>query len=180
MSKGLKLIFSSIALFIAFSILLAFCLWYSFYDSAYVNSLLEKKASLIVIDSTTGYCVAAFLLFAPGLIFVPGNAYFKLKGRDDGKTANALNKLMVFACLLSLSSLFWGPWGVTHYWEVRAQKAGYQRCPSMTLLVNRLHYTAWAKDIYYCDDPDVVRILTRGSHQEIDEANQYIEKQARQ
>ncbi|WP_417354731.1 hypothetical protein [Gallaecimonas pentaromativorans] len=180
MNQNTKIILAVIFLMPLFFLLLAFCGWYLFFENAFINKLLAEKGSLIVIDSTVGYCLSAVLVFLPGLFFVPFSAYFKIKGLEDHKVAQFFNKIMVGVCLVSLASLFFGPLVLTQYWETKAEEAGYTRCSSMTLLINRIHYTAWMQDIYYCDDPSVARILGRGSHHEVEEVNQYIRRQNRE
>lgn len=179
MVKKIKIVMAAIFLVFFISLLLFFCLWYLNFENAFFNKSLSDKEELLVIDSTAGYCIAGVIFFIPAILFFPVSSYFRIKNKDDHKLMNLVNKVMVSFCLVALAFLFLGPLTLTQYWETKAEEAGYTRCPSMTLLINRIHYTAWMQDIYYCDDPSVARILGRGSHQEVEEVNQYIRRRNR-
>lgn len=180
MIKKIKIAMAASFLVVLFSFLLFFCIWYLNFENAFFNNLLSNKEELLVIDSAVGYCIAGIIFFIPAILFFPVSSYFRIKNKDDHKIISLVNKVMVIFCLVALAFLFFGPLALTQYWETKAEEAGYTRCPSMTLLINRIHYTAWMQDIYYCDDPSVARILGRGSHQEVEEVNQYIRRQNRE
>ncbi len=63
LNQNTKTILAVIFLMPLFFLLLAFCGWYLFFENAFINKLLAEKGSLIVIDSTVGYCLSAVLVF---------------------------------------------------------------------------------------------------------------------
>uniref|UniRef100_A0A486XJM1 Uncharacterized protein n=1 Tax=Rheinheimera sp. BAL341 TaxID=1708203 RepID=A0A486XJM1_9GAMM len=62
-----------------------------------------------------------------------------------------------------------GNFVINAYWQNKAEYTGYQPCPALTLLTNRVTIQAWSKNGALCFDPDVRRIIVRGTP---DETNQ--------
>jgi hypothetical protein len=61
-----------------------------------------------------------------------------------------------------------------------AQQQGYQACPVGTLLSNRLTYSAWVKDEALCFNADIRRIICRGTAEETQQVEQYLQAQQKQ
>ncbi|WP_152663089.1 hypothetical protein [Arsukibacterium ikkense] len=59
-----------------------------------------------------------------------------------------------------------GSFAINTYWDNKAEYAGYQPCPALTLLTNRVTMTAWSTNAALCFDNDVRRIIVRGTADE--------------
>lgn len=122
---------------------------------------------LIVHSSSYGFLPGAALgVFAVGLYLLVALALVPF-GEEVRKTKGVLVQkvaavVMVAALMLTLLGQIW----LSHRWEATAKAKGYSPCPPLTLLINRMTYTAWTRDVSLCTDPQVSQIVQRGGPEE--------------
>uniref|UniRef100_UPI00356A143E hypothetical protein n=1 Tax=Arsukibacterium sp. TaxID=1977258 RepID=UPI00356A143E len=62
----------------------------------------------------------------------------------------------------------------------KAEYAGFQPCPTLTLLTNRVTMQAWTKNEALCFDNDVRQIIVRGTVDETAQVAQHLSARGKQ
>ena len=89
-------------------------------------------------------------------------------------------KVTAIGVLAGLAFVIIGSFVINSYWDGRAEYAGYQPCPSLTLLSNRVTMQAWTKNEALCFDNDVRRIIVRGTVAETIQVERHLEQRLKQ
>ena len=146
-----------------FGILLITGSWALLYSLQTQFAELISAKPLIVLSSFHAYLPGALL----ALLFMSGYAANRLWRGLRRKTLSANNgKLTAIGVLTGLVLVVIGNVVINAYWQGKAEYAGYQPCPALTLLTNRITMQAWSKNEALCFDTDVRRIIVRGTPDE--------------
>ncbi|WKE64623.1 hypothetical protein PVT67_13220 [Gallaecimonas kandeliae] len=157
-----------IALLFGFSMWLvaALCYWVYSLDRANSQEALASGRQLIIHSSSNGYIPGVLLvLFTFGCYAFALLALRPDKGRNR-KAAEWVQKVTTYVSVAGLILVFAGHSWFSNRWEAKAEALGYQPCPSLTLLINRMTYQAWTKNLDLCFDPEVSRLVQRGGPEE--------------
>ncbi|WKE64616.1 hypothetical protein PVT67_13185 [Gallaecimonas kandeliae] len=167
MKSKLKLFFLALGLGTVFMLLAAVAYWLCL-DAADDNSeMFASGRRLIIHSSSSGYLpgvVMGLVIF--GLFFLSVIAFLPLDEKARKRKGMKLQKAVAVGAIASLVLTFAGPFWFSHNWEAKAEALGYQPCPPLTLLINRMTYQAWTKNLDLCFDPEVSRLVQRGGPEE--------------
>ncbi|MBV2129376.1 hypothetical protein [Arsukibacterium indicum] len=170
-------IFKDIIALFFFGILLIACTWTLLYSLQTQLAEISSIKPLIVLSSFHGYLPGALL----ALVFMLGYAANRLWRALRQQRLSADNgKITAIGVLAGLGLAFIGSFVINAYWDSRAEYAGYQPCPSLTLLTNRVTMQAWTKNEALCFDNDVRRIIVRGTADETAQVAQHLNAREKQ
>ncbi len=164
-------IFKDVIALLCFGILLIAGCWTLLYSLQTQITEISSAKPLIVLSSFHGYIPGALL----ALVFMLGYAANRLwrvlrkqpLSADNGKTT-------AIGVLAGLVLVVIGSFAINAYWDNKAEYAGYQPCPALTLLTNRVTMTAWSKNEALCFDNDTRRIIVRGTSDETAQLAQHL------
>ncbi|MEO3877489.1 hypothetical protein [Rheinheimera fenheensis] len=138
---------------------------------------LSSAKPLIVLSSFHAYLPGA--LFA--LVFMTGYAANRLwRGLHRQALPTNNGRLTTIGVLTGLALVVIGNFVINAYWQNKAEYAGYQPCPALTLLTNRITMQAWSKNEALCFDTDVRRIIVRGTPDETRQLATSLDARAKQ
>lgn len=160
-----------------FSALLIIGSWMLFHSVQTQFAEVNSAKPLIVLSSFHVYLPGA--LFA--LVFMTGYAANRLWRGLHRQTLSANNgKLTAIGVLTGLALVVIGNFVINAYWQNKAENAGYQPYPALTLLTNRVTMQAWSKNEALCFDTDVRRIVVRGTPDETRQLAIHLNARAKQ
>jgi len=160
-----------------FSALLLIGCWTLLYSVQTQFAEVNSAKPLIVLSSFHAYLPGA--LFA--LVFMTGYAANLLWRGLRRQTLSANNgKLTAIGVLTGLALVVIGNFVINAYWQNKAEYTGYQPCPALTLLTNRVTIQAWSKNEALCFDTDVRRIIVRGTPDETNQLATHLNGRAKQ
>lgn len=163
--------------FLLFSLLLLAGCWTLLHEVQTQFAELISSKPLIVLSSFHAYLPGALL----ALVFMTGYAANRLWRSLRRQTFSANNgKLTAIGVLTGLVLLVIGNFAINAYWQNKAENAGYQPCPALTLLTNRVTMQAWSKNEALCFDTDVRRIVVRGTPDETRQLAIHLNARAKQ
>ena len=146
-----------------FSLLLVAGCWTLLHEVQIQFVELISAKPLIVLSSFHAYLPGALLALA----FMTGYAANRLwRGLRRQRLSANNGKLTAIGVLTGLALVVIGNFAINAYWQGKAEYAGYQPCPALTLLTNRITMQAWSKNEALCFDTDVRRIIVRGTPDE--------------
>lgn len=149
--------------FLLFSLLLITGCWTLLHEVQTQLAELISAKPLIVLSSFHGYLPGALL----ALIFMTGFTANRLwRGLNRQRLSANNGKLTAIGVLTGLALVVIGNFVINAYWQNKAEYAGYQPCPALTLLTNRITMQAWSKNEALCFDTYVRRIIVRGTPDE--------------
>ena len=161
-NKSTCLIKDAIA-FLLFSLLLVAGCWTLLHEVQTQFVELISAKPLIVLSSFHAYLPGA--LFA--LVFMTGYAANRLwRGLRRQRLSANNGKLTAIGVLTGLALVVIGNFVINAYWQGKAGYAGYQPCPALTLLTNRITMQAWSKNEALCFNTDVQRVIVWGKSDE--------------
>lgn len=141
---------------------------------------LQSNQQLIVLSYAFGYIPGVLAgLMVIALLFI-GLTLLLFADDNAQRLKPALIRFCTLAVLLSLAGVFVGEILLANNWNKQAQQQGYQACPFGSLLSNRLTYSAWVKDETLCFNTDIRRIVSRGTVEETQQVEQYLQAQKKQ
>jgi hypothetical protein len=156
-------IFKDFIALLCFGMLLIAGGWTLLYSLQTQFTEINSAKPLIVLSSFHGYIPGALV----GLVFMLGYAANRLwRGLKQQPLAANNGKVTAIGVLVGLVLVVIGSYGLNAYWHNRAVYAGYQPCPPLTLLTNRVSITAWSKNETLCFDNDSRRVIERGTADE--------------
>jgi hypothetical protein len=160
-----------------FGALLIIGSWTLLYSVQTQFAEISSAKPLIVLSSFHGYLPGALL----ALLFMTGYAANRLWRGLRRQTLSVNNgKLTAIGVLTGLVLLVIGNFVINAYWQGKAGYAGYQPCPALTLLTNRVTMQAWSKNEALCFDTDVRRIIVRGTPDETSQLAIHLHARAKQ
>ncbi len=137
-------------------------LWGLSLEFATHNEAIHSGRQLVVISDSHGYLPGALV----GILGIAAlsvlTLLFGFRKKPNKRLLAAVQMVAGSLLLAGVLIVFIGHFAVTSYWEHKAKQANYERCPPMTLLLDRMTYTAWVQDVALCHDRDVSRIVLRG------------------
>ncbi|WKE64617.1 hypothetical protein PVT67_13190 [Gallaecimonas kandeliae] len=147
-------------------LLTALAAWMYQLDYLESQEAFASGRQLIVHSSSSGYIPGAVLgTFIGGFYAFALLALRPDKGRNR-KAAECVQKVTTYVAVGAVVLIFVGHAWLSNRWEAKAEALGYQPCPPLTLLINRMTYQAWTKNLDLCFDPDVSHIVQRGGPEE--------------
>lgn len=153
-----------------FGILLIAGSWTLLYSLQTQFAEISSAKPLIVLSSFHGYLPGALV----ALVFMLGYAANRLwRGLHKQPLSADNGKTTAIGVLAGLVLVVIGSFAINTYWDNKAKYAGYQPCPALTLLTNRVTITAWSKNEALCFDNDARRIIVRGTSDEKEKMSQY-------
>lgn len=160
-----------------FGILLIAGSWTLLYSLQTQFAEISSAKPLIVLSSFHGYLPGALL----ALVFMLGYAANRLwRGLRKQPLSADNGKTTAIGVLAGLVLVVIGSFAINAYWDNKAEYAGYQPCPALTLLTNRVTMTAWSKNEALCFDNDTRRIIVRGTSDETAQLAQHLNAREQQ
>jgi hypothetical protein len=154
-----------------FGILLIAGSWTLLYSLQMQFAEISSAKPLIVLSSFHGYLPGALV----ALVFMLGYAANRLwRGLHKQPLSADNGKTTAIGVLAGLVLVVIGSFAINSYWGNKADYAGYQPCPALTLLTNRVTMTAWSKNEALCFDNDTRRIIVRGTSDETAQLAQHL------
>lgn len=154
-----------------FGILLIVGSWTLLYSLQTQFAEVSSGKPLIVLSSFHGYLPGALV----GLVFMLGYAANRLWRRLRQQMLSADHgKNTAIGVLAGLVLIIISSFAINTYWDNKAKYAGYQPCPALTLLTNRVTITAWSKNEALCFDNDTRRIIVHGTSDETAQLAQHL------
>lgn len=160
-----------------FGILLIAGSWTLLYSLQTQFAEISSAKPLIVLSSFHGYLPGALL----ALVFMLGYAANRLwRGLRKQSLSADNGKTTAIGVLAGLVLVVIGSFAINTYWDNKAEYAGYQPCPALTLLTNQVTMTAWSKNEALCFDNDTRRIIVRGTADETAQLAQHLTAREKQ
>ncbi|WP_215398688.1 hypothetical protein [Rheinheimera oceanensis] len=160
-----------------FGILLIAGSWTLLYSLQTQFAEISSAKPLIVLSSFYGYLPGALVALVFMLSYAANRLWRGLCKQplpaDNGKTT-------AIGVLAGLVLVVIGSFAINSYWDNKAKYAGYQPCPVLTLLTNRVTITAWSKNEALCFDNDTRRIIVRGTSDETAQLAQHLTAREKQ
>ncbi|MDP2716785.1 hypothetical protein [Rheinheimera sp.] len=154
-----------------FGILLIAGSWTLLYSLQTQFAEISSAKPLIVLSSFHGYLPGALV----ALVFMLGYAANRLwRGLRKQPLSADNGKTTAIGVLAGLVLVVIGSFAINAYWDNKAEYAGYQPCPALTLLTNRVTMMAWSKNEALCFDNDTRRIIVRGTVDETAQLAQHL------
>ncbi|WP_372627912.1 hypothetical protein [Arsukibacterium sp.] len=141
---------------------------------------IASEFPLIIISSMHTYGPGVIVgAFSGALLFL---LYFMYRCIFQTETLffKRTEKILASFALAGLLVMFVGSHIITAHWQSKADAAGFAPCPAMTLLPNRATMEVWVKNETLCYDPDMRRILRRGTKDEIAQVAQHLNAREKQ
>ena len=160
-----------------FSLLLVIGCWTLLYSLQVQLTEISSDKPLIVLSSFHGYIPGTLV----ALLFMLSYAARRLWcGIRQQPLPSDHGKVTAIGVIAGLVLVFVGNFVLNAYWNQSAEQAGYQACPTLTLLTNRVTMTAWSKDEAWCFDADARRIIVRGTTDETEQLSQLLNRKRNQ
>ncbi len=160
---NLKVLSKDFIALLFFSALLLIGCWTLLYSVQTQFAEVNSAKPLIVLSSFHAYLPGALL----ALVFMTSYATNRLwRGLRRQRLSANNGKLTAIGVLTGLALVVIGNFVINAYWQNKAENAGYQPCPALTLLTNRITMQTWSKNEALCFDTDVRRIIVRGTPDE--------------
>jgi hypothetical protein len=170
-------IFKDIIALLFFGILFIAGIWTLLYSVQTQLAEVSSAKPLIVLSSFQGYLPGALI----AMVFMLGYAANRLwRGLRQQPMATDNGKVTAIGVLAGLAFVIIGSFVINSYWDGRAEYVGYQPCPPLTVLTNRVTMQAWTKNEALCFDNDVRRIIVRGTADETAQVAQYLNAREKQ
>lgn len=170
-------IFKDIIALLFFGVLLIAGIWTLLYSVQTQLAEVSSAKPLIVLSSFHGYLPGALI----AMVFMLGYAANRLwSGLRRQPMATDNGKVTAIGVLAGLAFVIIGSFVINSYWDGRAEYAGYQPCPPLTVLTNRVTMQAWTKNEALCFDNDVRRIIVRGTADETTQVAQHLSAREKQ
>ncbi|KKO48288.1 hypothetical protein VT06_12155 [Arsukibacterium sp. MJ3] len=141
---------------------------------------LASERPLIVISYSGNLMPGVVLSLMVMLVFIIFQLTVRLRGEVALSVIEKVNNLSGKLMVVSLVLMFVGSFALGNWLDNKAEQAGYQPCPTSTLLSNRVTYTAWVKNEALCYDRDVRRIISRGTPDETAQVEQHLQARQKQ
>ncbi|SEA71254.1 hypothetical protein [Alkalimonas amylolytica] len=140
---------------------------------------IASESQLIIISSMHGYSPGIIVgAFAGALLFL---LYFMYRCIFQTETHffKKAEKILASFAVVGLVVIFVGSHFITSHWQSKAEAAGFTPCPAMTLLPNRVTMEAWVRSTTLCFDPEVRRIVSRGTSEEMERLERHLKARPR-
>jgi hypothetical protein len=164
-------IFKDVIALFSFCILLIAGIWTLLYSVQTQLTEVSSAKPLIVLSSFHGYLPGALVALVFMLGYAANGLWRALRQQpisaDDGK-------ITAIGVLAGLVLVVIGSFAINAYWGNKADYSGYQPCPALTLLTNRVTMMAWTKNGALCFDNDTRRIIVRGTTDETAQLAQHL------
>ena len=126
--------------------------------------IVSSAADILIIPGFIAMWLAVFIGISDILFKLFENTFYeKLKAK--------LGKAVGIVLIISIIAF------VTNYftWQVAAHSNGYTQCASGSklLLGSKISF-AWSKEVYLCDDYNVDKLLSTGTHDQVVEVARYL------
>lgn len=159
------------------SVLALVLFWMLQSDWSSQSALLTSGQQLIVISYSSGYIPGVIAGLATLALLFLALTLLLFAGSKNQQYKSGLIKFCTVAIILSLVGVFAGKMVLSKNWDSQAKQQGYQPCPAGTLLSNRLTYTAWVKNETLCFNPEIRRVISRGTPEETQQVERMLQIQ---
>lgn len=162
-----------------FGLLLLIGCWTLLYSLQVQLTEISSDKPLIVLSSFHGYIPGTLVALLFMLSYAVNRLWRGVRQLPQPQPSDN-GKVTAIGVLAGLVLVFVGNFVLSAYWNQSAEQAGYQACPTLTLLTNRVTMTAWSKDEAWCFDADSRRIIVRGTTDETEQLAQLLNRKRNQ